>query len=320
MNAGARPSAPAGPATRLLQGLVLLLGLAYAGARFPGGFALLDNLSNFPAHFAVALLACAALLAWRGSRGFALAAVAASALAIAQLAPWLGGGAALANPARAPVELLVSNVRHSNHEHGRLLRLIAAEKPDVIGLVEVTKRWLRGLEALRAQYPYRYEMPDELHAGLSLYSRLPLEDARVLELPGEPSRPAIAATLTAPGGDVEIVLVHPISPLNAEAIRRRNGQILALARYARAADLPLVMAGDFNLTMWNRGYRPLVKLGGLINAREGHGIAPTWPAIGPFGVPIDHVLATPGVELREFRVLDGIGSDHLPIFAEFSTR
>ncbi|MGH8244286.1 MAG: hypothetical protein ACRETY_13180, partial [Steroidobacteraceae bacterium] len=60
MNASSRRSAPAGAATRLLQGLALLLGLAYAGARFPAGIALLDNLSNFPAHFAVAFLACAA--------------------------------------------------------------------------------------------------------------------------------------------------------------------------------------------------------------------------------------------------------------------
>ncbi|MGH6886146.1 MAG: hypothetical protein ACREGK_08735, partial [Geminicoccales bacterium] len=71
---------PRARAPRLLQGLVLLLGLAYLGARFPGRFALLDNLSNFPAHFAVAFLACAALLAWRGSRSFALAAATAAVL------------------------------------------------------------------------------------------------------------------------------------------------------------------------------------------------------------------------------------------------
>lgn len=311
---------PQARAPRFLQGLVLLLGLAYLGARFPGRSAFLDNLSNFPAHFAVVFLACAALLAWRGSRSFALAAAAAAALAIAQLAPWLGGGAAFADPARAPVKLLVANVHRGNHDHGRLLRLVAAEDPDVIGLVEVTSRWLRGLEPLRAQYPYRHEAPDERFAGLALYSRLPLANARAPTLPGEPSIPAIAATLVAPGGGVEIMLVHPAPPLDAEMIKRRNGQIRALARYARTASLPLVMAGDFNLTMWNPGYRPLAEVGGLRNAREGHGIAPTWPAIGPFGVPIDHVLATPDVQLRGFGVLDGIGSDHLPVFAEFSTR
>ena len=38
--------------SRLLAGVATLLVLAFAGARFPGPFAMLDNLSNFPAHFA----------------------------------------------------------------------------------------------------------------------------------------------------------------------------------------------------------------------------------------------------------------------------
>jgi endonuclease/exonuclease/phosphatase family metal-dependent hydrolase len=35
-------------------------------------------------------------------------------------------------------------------------------------------------------------------------------------------------------------------------------------------------------------------------------------------VPIDHILATPDVALRDFRVLRGVGSDHFPISAELS--
>ena len=72
--------------------------------------------------------------------------------------------------------------------------------------------------------------------------------------------------------------------------------------------------------MWNDGYRPLAETGGLQNARDGHGVGPTWPSILPIGVPIDHILATRDVALREFRVLHGVGSDHLPISAEFSLR
>ena len=180
-------------------------------------------------------------------------------------------------------------------------------------------RWLRKLEPLRARYPYHYEVPDELYVGLALYSRLPLEDARELRLPGEGRRPPIAATLKAPGGDVEIVLAHPMSPVGAEYIRQRNAQIAALAKHAATARTPLVLAGDLNLTMWNDAYRPLVDVAGLHNARKGHGIGPTWPALGPIGVPIDHILATPDVRLRNFRVLPGIGSDHYPVTAEFST-
>jgi endonuclease/exonuclease/phosphatase (EEP) superfamily protein YafD len=88
----------------------------------------------------------------------------------------------------------------------------------------------------------------------------------------------------------------------------------------RAEPHPLVVAGDFNLTMWNRHYRPLADVAGLHNAREGHGIAATWPAGWPLGVPIDHVLGSADVQLRNFRVLRAIGSDHRPIAAEFASR
>ena len=83
---------------------------------------------------------------------------------------------------------------------------------------------------------------------------------------------------------------------------------------------PTVVAGDLNSTMWNAGYRPLREIARLHNARAGHGIGPTWPAISTLGVPIDHILATPDVGLRGFRVLRSVGSDHRPIAAEFALR
>ena len=300
--------------------IAILLALAFAGAQFPGPFAVLDNLSNFPAHFAAAFLAVAALLAWQRRLVAAVACVALAALAIAPVVPWyFGANSAAHDPALPWVRLLVSNVHHSNRDHARLLDLVERENPDVVGLLEVNARWLRELEPLRARYPHRYELPGELYVGLALYSRFPLENAREFRLPGNGSTPAIVATLAAPGGDVEIVLAHPMSPVGAQFIRQRNIQIAALAKHAAAAQAPLVLAGDLNLTMWNAAYRPLVEVGGLHNARTGHGIGPTWPALGPIGVPIDHVLATRDVRLRNFRVLPAIGSDHYPLTTEFST-
>jgi endonuclease/exonuclease/phosphatase (EEP) superfamily protein YafD len=312
------PTPAAARATRVAQALTALLALAYAGARFPGPFALLDNLSNFPAHFAAAFLACGVVLAFLRNARWAIVAAAGLALALAQVLPWYAGSDDPASPGLS-VKLLISNVNQGNRQHGLLERLVANEDPDVVGLVEVNQRWQRELGFLRARYPHHYELPDERFVGLGLYSRLPLEDVRTMRIPGG-FPPVIAATLKAPRGDVEILIVHPVPPINASLVRRRNEQIRGLADYARTVAGPLVMAGDFNITMWNVGYRPLEDVGGLRNARRGQGIRPTWPALGPLGVPIDHVLASPGVELHVFRVLPAIGSDHLPIAAEFSLR
>jgi len=247
---------------------------------------------------------------------WAIAAAAGLAFSLAQVLPWYAGEQTpdLQPPA---VKLLISNVNQGNHRHQLLERLVTIEDPDVVGLVEVNQRWQRALGFLRERYPYHFEMPDERFVGLGLYSRLPLEDARTVRLPGG-STPAIAATLKAPGGNIEILIVHPVPPMSARLIRRRNEQILGLAQYARSVAGPLVMAGDFNITMWNRGYQPLKEVAGLQNAREGRGIEPTWPAIPALGVPIDHILASPEVQLRDFGALPAVGSDHLPVSAVFS--
>lgn len=246
---------------------------------------------------------------------WAIAAVGGFSLSLAQVLPWYLGED-VREMQQPEVKLLISNVNQGNRRHDLLQRLVADENPDVIGLVEVNSRWRGELAALRARYPHHFELPDERFTGLGLYSRLPLDDARVLRLPR--ATPAIAATLKAPGGDVEIVIVHPVPPMNARLIRHRNENILALARYARSASGPLVIAGDFNITMWNAGYQPLEQVGKLRNARDGYGIGPTWPSILRLGVPIDHVLASPAVQLREFRVHSGVGSDHLPVSANLS--
>jgi len=314
------PAQSAAHRARLVEGATVLLGLAFIGARFPGPFAVLDNLSNFPVHFGIAFLASAAFLAWRGRRAFAVGAAAAAIFAFAPVLPWYLGSEADKPGASPPhLEILVANVYYSNREFGRIKRLVSEEDPDVVGLVEVSENWLRRLRQLRERYPFHFEIPDEHHVGLALYSRLPITGARAIRI-GDGSSPAIAATLATPAGEVEILLVHPASPVDSAAIHRRNAQIRALAQHVRDAGRPTVLAGDLNITMWNAGYRPLEEIARLHNARAGHGIGPTWPAFGRLGVPIDHILATPDVSLRGFRVLRSVGSDHRPIAAEFALR
>lgn len=314
------PAQSAARKAGLVETAAALLGLAFLGAQFPAPFALLDNLSNFPAHFGAAFLACAALLAWRGRRTPALAAAAAAVLALAPVLPWYLDREADAPAAASPhLKVLVANVRFSNRHFDRIRRLVTEEDPDVVGLVEVNALWLKEMQLLRERYPHHLEVPDERYVGLALYSRLPIADAREIAVRGD-AKTAIAATLITATGEIDLLLAHPASPLNGAAIRRRNAQVEALAWHVRDSGRPTLLAGDLNLTMWNRGYRPLAEVAGLHNARAGHGIGPTWPALGRLGVPIDHILATPDVSLRNFRVLRPVGSDHRPIVSEFALR
>lgn len=306
--------------SRLARFSVVLLGILLGASHFGGLHFLLDNLSNFPVHFAVGFLACATVLATLGNRRFALVAMSGFAIALVPVVPWyFAGSTQEPQPGATAVKLLVSNVYFRNQQHARLLRLIDREQPDVVGLVEVNTRWLRKVARLRADYPYHFEIPDEATIGVALYSKLPLTNARVLRS-GDAGTPAIAATMATAGGEIEIILAHPRSPLDAEHIRHRNAQLRALGDYVAGLDRAVVIAGDLNATMWNRNYRDFAERGGLHNARAGHGVGPTWPSAWPLGVPIDHILATEPVHFRNFRVLESVGSDHLPVSAVFSLR
>ncbi len=302
----------------IARALVALLCLAFVAARFGDLHFFLDNLSNFPVHFAAAFVLAAIALARLGDRRFALLPAATAILALLPVLPWYLPQAAQASEGAA-VRLLVSNVHFQNREHARILRLIEEVQPEVVGLVEVNARWLQALEPLRAAYPFRFEAPEESFAGLALYSRLPLSDARILRI-GHSGSPVIAATMTTPDGEVEFILAHPMSPVSAWHFHRRNEEMRALGRYVGGLKRPIVIAGDLNATMWNRHYLDFVESTSLHNARAGRGVGPSWPAIRWLGVPIDHILATASVTLRNFRVHDSIGSDHLPISAEFSLR
>jgi endonuclease/exonuclease/phosphatase (EEP) superfamily protein YafD len=295
-----------------------VLVVAFVAAQFRELHFTLDNLSNFRVHFAVSFLLCAAFLARAGDRRLALVSIAGLVIALMSVVPWYFQDAEAAPaPGTVATKILVSNVHVHNRQHARLLRLIDEEQPDVVGLVEVNSRWLRKLASLRATYSHYFESPDEEFVGLALYSRLPLSNARVLRV-GKAGTPAIAATMSTPDGEIDFILAHPMSPLDAAHVKGRNEQLRALGSYVGTLRRPVVVAGDLNVTMWNRSYRQFAASGGLHNARAGHGVGPTWPAVPLLGVPIDHVVATAPVRFRNFEVHQGIGSDHLPVSAEFS--
>ena len=96
---------------RALRWLAILLALAFAGAQIHGPIAVLDNLSNFPAHFGAAFLALAAVFGLRRQLVPALACLALTVLALWRVVPWyIDAPSAPENPARPYVRLLVSNV------------------------------------------------------------------------------------------------------------------------------------------------------------------------------------------------------------------
>lgn len=292
--------------------LIFAYGFSFAGQ----SHFMLDNLSSFQVHFAVTFLACTVLLllarekAWIGVAAFAFV------VSLSQLAPWYVRERSVAGSQDdRSITVLSSNVLARSKSGHRLAELVLVESPELLGVVELTPAVVDVLGSIRESYPHHFEASSAGTTGLGLYSRLPISDARLLEL-GDELPPAISATLVAGQAPVDIILVHPNAPMTRSLAAMRNRQLELLARHIRNSDRPTIVMGDLNIAMWSPYYKEFVAASGLRNARDGYGIAGTWPALSGLGVPIDHILGSPEIGLSGFRVLPSVGSDHFPIAAQ----
>ena len=294
---------------------VMLTGITVASYVGTLHFAL-DLFSHFKVHYAVLLLLVGLFFVLvKQPKWFALSLVG-LIVNLASIVPWYIAGADRATASTGtPIKILVANVHLPNSEYERLSKLVADQRPDVVGLLEVNARWLENLASIRSDYKFRFEYPREDMYGQVLYSKLPLKDAKIFHF-GESATPSIVATIAAGEEDFEFILVHSAWPMTAGRAASRNAQLRQMAHYISESGKTVVLAGDLNTTMWSPYYRQFEHESGLTNARVGYGIGATWSPIRAMGIPIDHILVTPPGQVGNFQVLEGIGSDHLAISAD----
>jgi endonuclease/exonuclease/phosphatase (EEP) superfamily protein YafD len=260
------------------------------------------------------LIAIAGLV-WRHRR---IAAVL-TALAIFQVVPLLrysGSNPVLPEPASsARLRILMANVLAHNSDHERLAELIRRERPDVVGLVEVTHAWLHDLADVRAEYPYRYEAPGGTQ-GLALWFReRPLADAEVEPLVAG-GWPVLHAIIEFGGLPRHLWLVHPASPLRHQRRRPGNSELVALGERVQQTGGSRVVIGDLNSTDGSPHFSDFLDTSGLRDTRLGFGRQPSWPVWSPYRITIDHAFLSPDLAVASRRLGPDIGSDHRPLILD----
>lgn len=299
---------------------VLLIYLAlFSGAGYCGAWhQYLELTSHFRLQYFVASCGFAALFAaWRAWRWTAacLFCVLLNGIVIA---PWYFPRASVKTDAESyHLRLLLSNIHFANTNYAGVIAMARAEKPDVMIIQELTPLWAEKLQSVRDLFPFAQINPGQDPPGLALYSRLPLADVRVLTLGGS-NGPSIFAKLKVGEASVSILTTHPPPPIAGYAADR-NEQLRLVASYARDLPRPTVLIADLNLTMWSPNYSQLVRESGLVNARKGFGLVPTWPAplrSSLLMIPIDHCLISPDLQVAQIKQGPDIESDHLPLIVD----
>lgn len=316
--------------------LAMLLGGALAphAARW---LYVLDNFTSFQLQYlaagAGAAVVALVLREWR-------AAIVASVLTliflsrVAMLLPATGDGAGEG----ASLKVISANLLFSNGDARRFLEWIDEKDPDIILIQEYGALIAPAVErSLRGEYPHSIAEASDSPKGMAIFSRFPVQKVPLEALRGGGAHemPAVEQMRKLQrfrvefNGGLALYNVHPAVPVSVRQIERRNAQFALLAQNIVDETLPVLVAGDLNVTPWSPFYKDFVRSAGLKSARDGKGPMPTWPAdlmhisyalpefVREFlGVPIDYALASASVTFSAFVRGTPNGSDHLPLYFE----
>jgi endonuclease/exonuclease/phosphatase (EEP) superfamily protein YafD len=195
--------------------------------------------------------------------------------------------------------------------------LIRAERPDLFILIEMTPAWLK---ALKRDLPeYSIEFGETLSGGTAIFSKIPIREMDMRAI-AHKRRFGARGVISIDGTDVLLIGSHPPAPSEKTRWQVRNAELQRLAEDVRReiAVQPVVIAGDLNTTPWSYYFQHLCE-SGLRDSEQGLGPQPSWSKRMPLPlVPIDHVLYTEGVVIRNRRLGPDIGSDHLPVIFEIA--
>ena len=235
----------------------------------------------------------------------------------AVILPWYfpASGTGVASAAENHLRVLLANVNVKNSTYAPAIDLIRREQPDLFAIIETNRTWLSELEAIKASYPYRLRSPHAESFGIALYSKFPLQP-ETISAPSEAEDFHVLATVAAQQ-PIGVIALHPPPPKNQRLSEQRNQELAAISRYIQTQKLPVIVIGDFNMTLWSPYYQQFTKDAGLKDCRQGFGILPTWTTRFPLlYIPIDHCLVSPKITVRQIKTGDNVASDHLPVIAE----
>jgi endonuclease/exonuclease/phosphatase (EEP) superfamily protein YafD len=274
--------------------------------------------SHFRVQYLAAALLLAVVLAWRRR---AVPAVLALVIAIWHALPGdAPSEAATAADCAGPAFTVATvNVQFSNTRPEAFRAWLATQPADFLVIQEVTPAWAAELEA-QAEYPYRHVLTREDPYGLAVLSRWPLESVTLVDLAGD-GLPSFAGAVDAGGQRIRFLGLHTHWPLTPALAAARDEALQGAAQLARAADLPVVLLGDLNVTPDSPAFDRLIELGGLRDVMRGRGWHPTWLAnVWPLALRIDHVLVSSGLCVEHAEVGPPLGSDHRPVLARLRTQ
>ena len=219
------------------------------------------------------------------------------------------------------ISVLSINVNQFNQEYSRLISIVQRVNPDILLTMESNEDWKNALTELELKYSYLKSISLENTYGMHFYSNVKVRNVEENYFMAD-DVPSIKAQLeTAEGRSFIFYGIHPPppSPTEEPTSKERDGELMVIAKQARKSNLPIIVVGDFNNVAWSRSAKLFRKISGLVDVRIGRGFVSTFHAkYKLLRFPIDLLFHSKDIQIQEFKTLEHIGSDHLPLFCRFA--
>lgn len=219
------------------------------------------------------------------------------------------------------LKLMSFNVLFTNRNYKSVIDEIVKHNPDVVTILEYSRKWESELALLRKTHPYVANEPRQHTFGVAIYSRYPLTKIKKSKLPAiNIDNPFLSTVVSFDDQSIRLAAVHAYSPTSKARLSFRNQQFKKVAELLGSSDTPTVVVGDFNCTPWSPFLKDFQKRTGLSDSRRGFGNQATWPTQSRLlRIPIDQAFVSPNICVHNRFVGGATSSDHLPIILEIST-
>jgi endonuclease/exonuclease/phosphatase (EEP) superfamily protein YafD len=211
---------------------------------------------------------------------------------------------------KGEMTFLSYNVLSGNRTPKAAADLIISTAPDV-ALVMETPGIEAQIPAIEAVLPYRLGCERPTRCDISLFSRHPIDNGRIIEVAPFRRERLVLAPMTIDGVALTVVGIHLSKPYFDETSIQELGDL----RYVLSLiSGPILLAGDFNSAVWTS---PLAWFGRSADLVPAPSYPATWPVeLGPLGVPIDNMFTRGDARILEIAAgEDSHGSNHRYLLA-----
>ncbi|MCC3404949.1 MAG: endonuclease/exonuclease/phosphatase family protein [Microcoleus sp. PH2017_10_PVI_O_A] len=235
------------------------------------------------------------------------------------------------------LKILSHNVGWHKTQSPTLFKLIDQQKPDLIFLQEIVqKHTQRAFTWLKAEYPYQIGTPP-----VGILSKYPIVSSEILHLAGHPEtqqraiikfnqQEIVIYNMQATGPWFKRYNILPFLKIPIYKYGKRSPEIQDLVQRVEQETLPVIVAGDFNMTDETKDYYNVQKVLQDSFRKSGFGFGFTWPhgwelkflvkssnlRLNYPVCRIDYIWYSKHWGAKSSSVLEATESDHLPVGAE----